>query len=162
MTTLKLKSLYRDATRRLPNDADLRVTQDELVTLAGGQSLGVRQEAAVAGLATSSEQALALKIAHATSDWAQALADDLAALRSPSFGQRVAAWFKAATLPPAFAACAISLLAVAAWRMSAPELGATPTTQPVAAEPVLFGGDFDDAIAHQDAPDTLFGGDFDS
>lgn len=162
MNTLNLKALYRDATCGAPNNADLRVTQDELVALADGQSLGARQDAAVAGLATSSEQALALKIAHATSDWAQALADDLATLRAPSFSERVAAWFKAATLPPVFAACAISLLAVAAWRMSAPELGAAPMAQPIAAEPVLFGGDFDDAVAHQNRTDSLFGGDFDS
>lgn len=162
MDTLNLKALYRDATRGLPNNADLRLTNDELLAVAKGHSLGVRHDAALAGIAASSEQALALKIATATSVWAQTLADDLALLRAPSFGKRVAAWFKAATLPPVFAACAISLLAVAAWRMSAPELGLVPAAQTIAAEPLLFGGDFDDAIAHQNSADSLFGGDFDS
>jgi hypothetical protein len=163
MTQLNLTSLYRDATCALPQDADARVTTDELLALARGESLGARHDAAVAGLAASSEQALAARIAMATSDWSQALADDVAALRRPTLTERVAAWFRAATLPPVFAACAISLLAVAAWRVGEPAVG--PITAPMpqlAADDVLFGGDFDEAVAHQSHGDELFGGGFDS
>ena len=162
MHKLDLKSLYRDATRGLPRHADQRVTTEELLALARGDTLGARQEHAVSGLATSSDLAIALKIASATQDWSEALANDLARLRRPALGERLVQWFKAATLPPVFAACAISLLAVAAWRVSEPALAPLPQAQPMAADDSLFGGNFDDAIAHQATPDQLFGGDFDS
>nr|MBP7625105.1 hypothetical protein [Xanthomonadales bacterium] len=90
MNKLNLKTLYRDATRALPRDADLRVSTDELLALANGESLGARQEAVVTGLAASSEQAIAARVAMATSDWSQALADDLSVLRRPSLGERLA------------------------------------------------------------------------
>jgi hypothetical protein len=163
MAKLNLTSLYRDATRGLPQQADERVTTDELLALARGESLGLRQDAALAGLARSSEQALAVRIAMATQSWSDDLAADLAVLRRPRLGERIAAWFKAATLPPVFAACAISLLAVAAWRIGEPAVG--PTVAPsatLAADDLLFGADFDGAIAHQDAADEVFGGGFDS
>jgi hypothetical protein len=163
MTQLNLHTLYRDATRGLPRDADLRVDRDELQRLAAGADLGARQAAAVAGLAASSEQALAARIAMATQDWSEALAADLAVLRRPRLGERVAAWFKAATLPPVFAACAISLLAIAAWRVSAPSAIEAPAAAPqLAADDLLFGGDFDEAIAHHPDSDAVFGGGFDS
>lgn len=163
MTKLNLRTMYRDATRGLPQQADHRVTADELLALARGESLGARQDAAVAGLARSSEQALAARIAMATQSWSDDLAADLAALRRPRLGDRIAAWFKAATLPPVFAACAISLLAVAAWRVGEPVVGpAAPATTTLAADDLLFGADFDGAIAHQDAADEVFGGGFDS
>jgi hypothetical protein len=163
MAKLNLTSLYRDATRGLPQQADARLTTDELLALARGESLGLRQDAALAGLARSSEQALAARIAMATQSWSDDLAADLAVLRRPRLGERIAAWFKAATLPPVFAACAISLLAVAAWRIGEPAVG--PTVAPsatLAADDLLFGADFDGAIAHQDAADEVFGGGFDS
>ncbi|HWT15428.1 MAG TPA: hypothetical protein VN581_06555 [Patescibacteria group bacterium] len=163
MNTLNLKTLYRDATRALPRDADLRVTTDELLALARGDSLGARQDATVAGLATSSEQAVAARIAMATQAWSQDLADDLAALRRPRMGERIRIWFKAATLPPVFAACAISLLAVAAWRVSEPALAPTMAPMPqLAADDLLFGGDFDESVARNNDNDELFGGGFDS
>lgn len=163
MAKLNLTSLYRDATRGLPQQADARLTTDELLALARGESLGARQDAALSGLARSSEQALAARIAMATQSWSDDLAADLAVLRRPHLGERVAAWFKAATLPPVFAACAISLLAVAAWRIGEPNVGpaVVPSTT-LAADDLLFGGDFDGAIAHQDAADEVFGGGFDS
>lgn len=163
MDKLNLNTLYRDATRGLPQDADRRLTVDELVLLGRGEPLGARQEAALAGLASSSDQALAARISMATEDWSQALAADLAALRRPTLAARVGAWLKAATLPPVFAACAISLLAIAAWRISEPSQGMqdAPTPQ-LAADDVLFDGDFDGAIAHQSGDDTVFGGGFDS
>ncbi|MBK6436625.1 MAG: hypothetical protein IPF83_12745 [Rhodanobacteraceae bacterium] len=111
MAKLNLSTLYRDATRGLPQDADARLATAELLTLVRGESLGSRQGAALAGLAASSDQALAARIAMATQDWSQALANDLVALRRPGMRERISAWFKAATLPPVFAACAISLLA---------------------------------------------------
>lgn len=163
MAKLNLTSLYRDATRGLPQQADARLTTDELLALARGESLGLRQDAALAGLARSSEQALAARIAMATQSWSDDLAAELAVLRRPRLGERIAAWFKAATLPPVFAACAISLLAVAAWRVGEPAVG--PTVAPsatLAADDLLFGADFDGAIAHQDAADEVFGGGFDS
>ena len=163
MAKLNLTSLYRDATRGLPQQADARLTTDELLALARGESLGLRQDAALAGLARSSEQALAARIAMATQSWSDDLAADLAVLRRPRLGERIAAWFKAATLPPVFAACAISLLAVAAWRIGEPAVG--PTVAPsatLAADDVLFGADFDGAIAHRDGADEVFGGGFDS
>jgi hypothetical protein len=158
-----LKTLYRDATRALPQDADSRVTTDETLALARGESLGARQQSAVAGLAVSSEQAIAARIAMATQAWSEDLASDLADLRRPRLGERIAAWFKAATLPPVFAACAISLLAVAAWRAGEPAVG--PITAPqseVAVDDTLFGADFDGVLAHQSDADTVFGGGFDS
>lgn len=163
MDALKLNALYRHATRGLPQDADRRLTVDELASLGRGESLGARHEAALAGLASSSDQALAARISMATEDWSQALAADLAALRHPTLAARVGAWFKAATLPPVFAACAISLLAVAAWRISEPsQLMPNAPTPQLAADDVLFGGDFDESIAHQPGDDKVFGGDFDS
>ena len=163
MNKLNLKTLYRDATRALPRDADLRVSTDELLALANGESLGARQEAVVTGLAASSEQAIAARVAMATSDWSQALADDLSVLRRPSLGERLAEWFKVATLPPVFAACAISLLAVAAWGISEPALAPHMVPMPqLATDAVVFGGDFDDSVAHNDDSDELFGGGFDS
>lgn len=163
MTKLNLHALYRDATRALPQDADARVTTDDLLALARGESLGARQQSAVGGLAVSSEQAIAARIAMATQDWAEDLASDLADLRRPRLGDRIAAWFKAATLPPVFAACAISLLAVAAWRVGEPAVG--PITAPqseVAIDDTLFGADFDGALAQQSDTDEVFGGGFDS
>ena len=163
MTKLNLPTLYRDATRVPPQDADLRVTTDELLALARGESLGARQDAAVAGLAASSEQAVAARIALATQSWADDLAAELADLRRPTWTERVVAWFKAATLPPVFAAGAISLLAVAAWRVGEPAVA--PITAPesvLAADDALFGGDFDGAIAHRSDADEVFGGGFDS
>jgi hypothetical protein len=163
MTKLNLTSLYRDATRDLPQDAELRVTADELVALASGQLLGARRNAVVHGLAVSSEQARAASVAMATRSWSKDLAADLAKLRRPTLTERVAAWFTAATLPPVFAACAISLLAIAAWRVGEP--GTTlPASMPpqLAADDALFGGDFDEAVAHRDTADTLFDGGFDS
>lgn len=163
MAKLNLTSLYRDVTRGLPQQADARLTTDELLALARGESLGLRQDAALAGLARSSEQALAARIAMATQSWSDDLAAELAVLRRPRLGERIAAWIKAATLPPVFAACAISLLAVAAWRIGEPAVG--PTVAPsatLAADDLLFGADFDGAIAHQDAADEVFGGGFDS
>ena len=162
MDKLDLKSLYRDATRGLPQHADQRVTTEELLALARGETLGARQEHAVSGIAASSELAIALKMASATQDWSEALADDLARLRRPALGERLVQWFKTATLPPVFAACAISLLAVAAWRISEPSLAPALQNQPMVADDSLFGGDFDDAIAHHATPDQLFGADFDS
>lgn len=163
MAKLNLSTLYRDATRGLPQDADARLATIELLTLVRGESIGSRQGAALAGLAASSDQALAARIAMATQDWSQALANDLVALRRPGMRERISAWFKAATLPPVFAACAISLLAVAAWRISeptrAPSLAPTPQ---IAADDLLFGGDFDDSVAQTNASDELFDGDFDS
>ena len=162
MNPLNLNALYRDATRGLPQDADRRLTLDELAQLGRGESLGARQQDALAGLTDSSDQALAARIAMATANWSHALAADLATLRRPRLATRIGAWFKAATLPPVFAACAISLLAVAAWRISEPvQLQTAPTPQ-LAADDVLFGGDFDGSIAQQDEPDTVFGGGFDS
>ena len=163
MAKLDLKTLYRDATRALPQDADLRLTANETIALARGESLGARQDAAVSGLAASSEQALAARIAMATQSWAEDLAADLADLRRPTLSERVVAWFKAATLPPVFAACAISLLAVAAWRVGEPAVG--PITAPehaLAADDNLFVADFDGALAHVPGADDVFGGGFDS
>lgn len=162
MDKLNLKALYRDATRGLPQYADRRVDVEELLSLARGESLGARMEDAIAGIAASSDQARALQIAAATRDWSEALAADLARARRPSLARQVASWLKAATLPPVFAACAISLLAVAAWRVGTPGVESPPTQPPAMAEIPLFHGDFDGSVAHQDEPDQLFGGDFDS
>ena len=162
MDKINLKTLYRNATRGLPQQADARVTVDDVLLLARGQSLGARSEAAIGGIASSSDQALALKIATATEDWSAALAADLAHARRPSLAGRISQWLQAATLPPVFAACAISLLAVAAWRISEPTLAPMPASAPIAAEAPLFGGDFDEVASHQSEPDQLFGGDFDS
>lgn len=163
MNPLNLNALYRDATRGLPQDADRRLTVDELVSLGHGKSLGARHDAAIAGLASSSDQALAARLSMATADWSQALASDLADLRRPRLAARLGQWFKAATLPPVFAACAISLLAVAAWRVGEPAVGPiiAPTPQ-LAADDVLFSGEFDGSVAQHSDPDQLFGGDFDS
>ena len=163
MNPLNLNALYRDTTRGLPQHADLRLGADEVLALTRGESLGARHAAALAGLAGSSDQALAARVALATQDWAQALASDLATLRRPRFGERVAAWFKTVTLPPVFAACAISLLAVAAWRVGKPAVG--PIIAPIpqlAADDVLFSGEFDGRVAQRSNPDQLFGGNFDS
>ncbi len=162
MDTLNLKTLYRNATRGLPQHADQRVTVDELLSLARGEPLGARAEAAISGIGSSSDQAFALKIAAATEDWSRTLASDLAQARRPSLAARFGQWLQAATLPPVFAACAISLLAVAAWRISEPSLATTPSVQPIAADDMLFGGSFDESVAHQTESDQLFGGDFDS
>ncbi len=163
MATLNLNALYRDATRALPQDADVRVTTDETLALARGESLGARQEAVVHGLAASSEQAQAVRIAIATQSWAEDLAADLAVLRRPTLAERVAVWFRAATLPPVFAACAISLRAVAAWRIGEPGTTMPDATVPQwAADDRLFGADFDEAVARHDNADELFDGGFDS
>lgn len=163
MSTINLKTLYREATRALPADADLRVTVDELAALSRGESLGARHDAVVSALAVSSGQATAARIALATQAWADELAADLATTVRVRWTDRALAWFRAATLPPVFAACAISLLAVGAWRLSAPGDTATPVGAPAAtADDRVFGGDFDEAIAHQSSPDAVFGGGFDS
>lgn len=162
MHKLDLKRLYRDATRGLPQDGDLRVTTEELLALARGETLGARHDHALAGVGASSESASVLKIATATEAWSLALAADLARLREPTFGERVVMWFKSATLPPVFAACAISLLAVGAWRISEPGIAPMPPSHAIAADDSLFGGNFDEAVAHQSEPDALFGADFDS
>lgn len=163
MNLLNLNALYRDATRGLPQDADRRLTVDELASLGRGEHLGARQEAALAGLSSSSDQALAARISMATEDWSRTLASDLAVLRRPRLTARIGEWFKAATLPPVFAACAISLLAVAAWRVGEPAVGPiiSPTPQ-LAADDVLFSGEFDGSVAQHSDPDQLFGGNFDS
>lgn len=163
MTKLNLTALYRDATHHLPQQADARLTTDEWLALARGESLGDRQDAAVAGLAQSSMQAQVARIAMATQSWSEGLADALVPMRRQSALARMRAWFKAASLPPVLAACAMSLLAVGAWRVGSPAIG--PITLPMsqlAAEDRLFSGEFDEAVAGIDEQDQLFDGDFDS
>ena len=89
MDKLNLKTLYRNATRGLPQHADQRVTVDELLALARGESLGARTESAISGIGSSSDQALALKIATATEDWSRTLAGELAQARRPSLAARL-------------------------------------------------------------------------
>jgi len=162
MDKLNLKHLFRNATRGLPQHADARVTVDETLALARGESLGERGDAAISGIGSSSDQALALKIAIATEAWSRDLASDLAQARRPTLAGRIARWLQAATLPPVFAACAISLLAVAAWRISEPALAPLQSPPTIAADDSLFGGDFDESVASHAEPDQVFGGDFDS
>lgn len=172
----ELQSLYRQATRGLPGDADRRLTVDELLALSAGAALGARQADAVQGLAHSSDQALLLRLLSES----QALADELAAevkvLRRPRLADQLRQWWRSAGMPPVFASAGIALMAVIGFEM----IGSSPLTLPQTAQnPVapiaaptespLFNGAFEASdqmfaasLESSEQGDAVFGGDFDS
>ena len=165
-----LKALYQRATRGLPNDADQRISIEELVLLARSESLGARQSDALNGLAASSEQALTLRVLAQTNEWSQELAQSIAAARAPSLLARVRTWWESAGMPPVFASAGIALMAVIGFQMldrtgplPLPQTVQTPTESP------LFDGAFEAgdelfaaSLENGEKPDQMFNGNFDS
>jgi hypothetical protein len=169
----RLQALYRNATRGLPNDADRRLTSDELLALARGESLGARQNAALQGLAQSSDQALVLRLLADTQSLAAELAGQVGTLRRPSLGDQLQAWWRATGMPPVFASAGIALMAVLGFQFigSAPlptDLSAqSPLTAPIE-QPLLDGAFeardqmFAASLEADERSDQVFDGDFDS
>jgi hypothetical protein len=169
----RLQALYRKATRGLPNDADRRLTSDELLALARGESLGARQNDALQGLAQSSDQALVLRLLADTQSLSKELAGQMASLRRPSLRGRLHAWWRSMGMPPVFASAGIALMAVLGFQFigSAPlpldQTAQAPLTAP--AEIPMFDGAFEAAdqlfaasLESSEQSDQVFGGDFDS
>ncbi len=169
----RLQALYRNATRGLPNDADRRLTSDELLALARGESLGARQSDALQGLAQSSDQALVLRLLADTQSLSAELAGQIATLRRPNLGDKLHAWWRSMGMPPVFASAGIALMAVLGFQFigSAP-LPIDQTVQTPAAIPAeipMFDGAFEASdqlfaasLESSEKPDQVFGGDFDS
>jgi hypothetical protein len=169
----RLQALYRNATRGLPNDADRRLTSDELLALARGESLGARQSDALQGLALSSDQARVLRLLADTQALSAELADQIGSLRRPSLSAQLQAWWRSTGMPPVFASAGIALMAVMGFQFigSAPlpidQTVQSPLTAPI--EQPLFGGAFEAgdqmfaaSLEADEQSDQLFGGDFDS
>jgi hypothetical protein len=169
----RLQALYRNATRGLPNDADRRLTSDELLALARGESLGARQQDALQGLALSSDQALVLRLLADTQTLSEELAGQIGTLRRPSLRGQLQAWWRSAGMPPVFASAGIALMAVMGFQFigSAPLPTAQTVQAPLAApaEIPMFDGAFEAgdqlfaaSLESSEQPDQVFGGDFDS
>lgn len=169
----RLQALYRHATRGLPRHADRRLTSDELLALARGESLNSRQPDAVQGVADSSDQAMLLQLLADTQSLSEALAAQVTTLRRPGLGDQLRAWWRSAGMPPVFASAGIALMAVLGFQM----LGSAPlpidrSAQAPAATPIeqsLFNGAFEASdqlfaasLEASEQSDEVFGGDFDS
>lgn len=167
-----LKALYQSATRGLPNQAELRLSGAELLTLAQGGSLGERQQAAVRGLAESSSQSAALGIINASCEWSEQLAGELKQLRRPSLMDSIKIWWQNAGLPPVLASAGIVLMAAMGFHLTSGGMDSGLTQPQIAVAPVntaLFSGEFEPgdqlfaaSLETSEAPDRLFGGNFDS
>jgi len=169
----RLQSLYQAATRGLPGSAERRLSVDEVLAMAAGQTLGARQCDAMRGIAESSDQAVLLRLLTESQALSSALADDLHALRKPELLDRLRAWWRSAAMPPVFASAAIALMAVIGFQflnsspLSLPQTALAPVTAP--AEAPMFGGAFEPSdqmfaasLEPSEQPDRMFGGDFDS
>lgn len=169
----RFQAMYRQATRGLPNDADRRLTGDELLALARGESLGARQHDALLGIAQSSDQALVLRLLAHTQTLSESLSADIAVLRRPRLGEQLRTWWRSAGMPPVFASAGIALMAVLGFQF----LGSTPLPTDLAAqsaltapaEQALFDGAFEASdqlfaasLEATEQTDKVFGGDFDS
>ncbi len=173
LQSLHLRSLYQAATRGLPGSADRRITVDEVLALAAGQTLGARQSDALRGIAESADQAVLLRLLTQSQALSSALADDLHALRKPELIDRLRSWWRSAAMPPVYASAGIALMAVIGFQfldssaLTLPQTALAPVTAP--AETPMFGGAFEASdqmfaasLEPSEQPDRVFGGDFDS
>lgn len=161
-----LHSLYRAATAGLPADPALRLSADQLLALAGGGSRLSGQQQAVLGLAASSSQSAVVRLLAASAPWSQALAAEIARARRPGLSERLRLWWQDAGAMPAAAAAGMALAALLGLRL----IGAVddpPAAPALAAEPVLFQGEFEPsdlmfaASLENRESDALFDGNFD-
>lgn len=167
-----LKALYQSATRGLPNQADLRLSGAELLTLAQGGYLGERQQDVLRGLAESSSQSAALGIVNASREWSEQLAVELKQARRPSLMDSIKVWWQNAGLPPVLASAGIILMAAIGFRLTSGGIDSSLIQPQIVASPVnakLFSGEFEPSdqlfaasLETSEAPDRLFGGDFDT
>jgi hypothetical protein len=172
----QLQALYQHITRGIPNDADRRLTIDEMLVLAGGGGLGARQADAMRGVAESADQALLLRVLTATENLSSELARDLKALSQTGLLDRLQSWWRTNALPPVFASAGIALMAVIGFQFlgSSPlpitqsaHIPAVPATS--LSESPMFGGAFEASdqmfaasLEPNEISDQVFGGDFDS
>ena len=173
-----LRALYQRVTRGLPSGADRRLSVDEMLTLAAGETLGARQSDALRGVAESSDQAVLLRLLTESRALSSEFAAELHLLRQPKLMNRLSAWWHSANMPPVFAAAGIALMAVLGFQFlgssSLPQAptAQAPTTAPAkspGSETPMFGGAFEAgdqlfaaSLEHNELPDQVFGGNFDS
>ncbi len=174
LRSLGLQSMYQAATRGLPGSADRRITVNEVLALAAGQTLGARQLDAVRGIAESADQAVLLRLLTESQALSSALADDLRALHKPELLDRLRSWWRSAAMPPVFASAGIALMAVIGFQfldssaLTLPQTALAPVTTAPAEVP-MFGGAFEASdrmfaasLEPSEQPVRVFGGDFDS
>lgn len=169
-----LAALYQRATRGLAADADRRLSVDEMLALAAGQSVGARQDDALRALADCSDQAMLVRLLSDTHALSQSLSAQTQSLRRPGPMALLVQWWQSAGMPPAFASAGIALMAVIGFQMLGAGSG-LPTSQPTdgrtagQTESIMFDGAFEapdqmfaGSLEASDEADHLFDGDFDS